>query len=78
MILQPCRQLTPRVLVLSDVLFDSRCELRRMALHHLLDARLKLVEKIDPRVAANRRTEIVEWRRRGADPIWTVGSVDSD
>jgi len=38
----------------------------------------KLVEEVHPGVAANRRTKIVERCRRGARPIWTVSSGDSD
>src|ERR1017187_1042054 len=67
-----------RGLVVGDTLFDPRHERRGEALHHLPDARLKLVEDIDPRVAANRRTKIVERRRSGARPIWTVSSGASD
>ena len=61
-----------------QMLFDCRCELRGVALHHLPDARPKLVKEVPPCVVANCRTKIVERRRRGAYPIWTVGSVDSD
>ncbi len=37
-----------------------RHDLRLWCLHRLPDARLKFVEDVDPRVAANRRTKIVE------------------
>jgi hypothetical protein len=68
----------PRRLVVGDALSDPRRELRCVALHHLPDARPKLVEEVHPRVAANRRTKIVERCRRGTRPIWTVSSGDSD
>jgi len=68
----------PRVLVVGDALFDFKHEPRRVALDHLPDARPKLVEDVHPRVAANRRTKIVERRRSGARPIWTRSIVDSD
>src|ERR1017187_1167673 len=68
----------PRVLVVGDAFFDPRHELRCEALHHLLDARSKLVEDVHPRVAANRRTKIVECRRSGSRPVWTVSSSTSD
>ena len=38
----------PRDFVVGDVLCDPRHELRRAALHHLPDARAKLMEEIDP------------------------------
>src|ERR1035437_4409968 len=68
----------PRVLVVGDALFDPRHELRCVALHHLPYASPKLVVDVDPRVAANRRTKIVECLRSGSRPIWTVSSVNSD
>lgn len=68
----------PQVLVVGDTVFDFQHELRRVALYHLPDARSKLVEEVDPRVVANRRTKIVERRRRGARPIWTVSIVESN
>src|SRR5271157_2801312 len=68
----------PRDLVVGDALSDSGYKLRREALHHLPDAGSKFVEDVNPRVAANRRTKIVEWRRSGPRPIWTVSSVDSN
>jgi len=49
-----------------------------VALYHLPDTRPKLVEEVDPRVAANRRTKSSERRRSGSRPIWTVSSGDSD
>jgi len=67
-----------RALVAGDTLCDPRYELRCEAPDHLVDARPKLVEDVHPRVAANRRTKIVECRRSGSRPIWTVSTVDSD
>src|ERR1700674_1042320 len=67
-----------RELVVGDVLFDPGHELRGVGLHHLPDARPKLVEDVDSRVAANRRPKIVERRRSGACPIRTVRSGDSN
>jgi hypothetical protein len=43
----------------GDALCDPRHELRRVALHHLPDARSKLVEDVDPSVAADCRAKIV-------------------
>ncbi len=57
-----------RGLVVGDVLFDLRHELRRVALHHLPDARPELVEEVDPCIAANRRTKSLERRRWGSRP----------
>jgi len=68
----------PRELVVGDALFDPGHELRGVGLHHLPDARPKFVEDVDPRVAANCRSKIVECRRSGARPIWTVSRGDSD
>src|ERR1700676_2291729 len=68
----------PRELVVGDALFDPGHELRGVGLHHLPDARAKLVEDVDSRVAANCRPKIVECPRSGARPIWTVSSGDSD
>ena len=59
-------------------LSDFRRERRRVALYHLPDARLKLVEEVDARVVANRRTEIVERRRSGARPIRTASAMDGN
>src|SRR5208337_2818053 len=76
----PCRDEdgVPRDLVVGDALSDSGHKFRREALHHLPDAGSKFVEDVHPRVAAKRRTKIVEWHRSGARPIWTVSSVDRD
>ncbi len=68
----------PPGLVVSDASFDLRHEGRRVALHHLQEAGLKLVEEVDPRIAPNRGTKIVERRRSRSRPVWTVSSVDSD
>jgi hypothetical protein len=38
-------------------LFDFKRELRRVALYHLPNARLKLVEEVEPRIVANCRTK---------------------
>jgi len=43
-----------RDVIVGDAVFDPRHELRREALHHLQDARPKLVQNVDPRVATNR------------------------
>src|SRR6202521_5791376 len=64
----------PRELVAGDALFDPGHELRGVGLHHLPDARPKLMEDVDPRIAAHRRPKIVECPRSGARPIWTVSS----
>src|SRR5579864_106911 len=68
----------PQGLVVSDALFDPGDKLRRAALQHLPDAGPKLVEEVDARVAADRRTKSFERRRSGAPPIWTVSSSDRD
>ncbi len=67
----------PRGLV-GDGRSDPGHELWRVAPYDLQDARAKLVEEVQSRVAANRRTEIVECLRTGARPIGTVSSVDRD
>src|SRR6266550_6273218 len=64
--------------LVGDGRSDSEYELRRVAFYHLQDARLKLVQEVESRVAANRRTKIVECPRSGARPIGTVSSVDRD
>ncbi len=67
----------PRDLVLGDALFDFGHELRRAALDHLPDFRPELMEEVDPRIAANRRTKSLERRRSGSLPIWAVSRGDS-
>jgi hypothetical protein len=66
-----------RVQAPGNAVFDPRHELRGEALHHLPDVRLKCVKDTDTRVAANRRTKIVECRRSRSCPIRTVRGVDS-
>ena len=51
---------SPRVLLVGGTLFDFPHEPRCLALHHLPHARLKLVQEIHSRVAANRRTKSFE------------------
>ena len=65
-------------MLVGDALFDPGDEFRRVSLHYLPDARPKLVEEVDARVAANRRAKSFERRRSGAPPIWTVSSGDRD
>src|SRR6266404_5395431 len=67
-----------RELVVGDALFDPGHEPRCVGVHHLPDARPKLVEDVDSRVAANRRPKVVECPRSGARPIWTVSSGNSN
>jgi hypothetical protein len=45
-----------------------------MAIQHLNDPWLKLVQEIHPRVAANSRTEIIECCRSGSRPVRTISS----
>ncbi len=68
----------PRGLAVPDALLDPGHDLRPVAPHHFSKARLKLVEEVKPRVAANRRTKIVERHRSGSRPIGTVSRVDHD
>src|SRR5258706_6176830 len=53
-------------------------ELRCVALYHLPDARPKLVVKVETRIAAHRRTKIVDCRRSGSRPIGAVSRGDCD
>jgi hypothetical protein len=62
----------------DDAPCDPEHEVRRVALRYLADARAELVEEIEPRVAAERRTQIVERIRSGSRPIWTVSVVCGD
>ena len=57
--------------------FDLGNELRRVALDHLPDFRPELMEEVDPRIAANRRTKSPERRRSGSRPIWAVSRGDT-
>src|SRR3977135_480158 len=68
----------PGDLVVGDALFDFGHELRRVAVDHLSDFRAELVEEVNPRIPANRRTKSLERRRSGSRPIWPVSRGDSD
>ena len=68
----------PQGLGVADAIFDPGHELRDVDPHHLLDAGPKLVVEVTPRIAANRRTKIVERIRSRSRPIGTVSSVHSD
>jgi hypothetical protein len=57
---QPGIKAVPLWLAAGDALCDPKNELRRMTLNHLPEARSKLVEDVDARVAPDCRTEIVE------------------
>jgi len=66
----------PGDLVVGDALFDLGHELRRVAVDHLSDLRAELMEEVNPRIAANRRTKSLERRRSGPRPIWAVSRSD--
>ena len=72
------RQHVPRDLALGDALFELGHQLRRVAFDHLPDFGPELMEEVDPRIAANRRTKSLERRRSRARPIWAVSRGDND
>src|SRR6185369_13776623 len=51
---------------------------RSVAVDHLPDFWPELIEEVNPRIAANRRTKSLERRRSGSRPIWTVSRSDSN
>src|SRR5258707_13516531 len=63
-------------LVAPDAIFDPGDKSRSVILHHLLQARPKLVEQIHARIVPDRRTKVAKRGRSPARPVGAVGHLD--
>ena len=68
----------PWIQVATGCALRFQISLPGVALYHLPDTWREFVEKVDSRIAADRRTKIGKARGGRTRPIGTVGGVDSD